>query len=376
MTRSTSWLKNLALAALAFSVFAFAPGSAFAQHGGGGHAGGGGGFGGGHFGGGSSSHSTSSHSTSRPALHTTSTGHPVSSSKSASGNAVVHTPIFRAPAGFGSTGATATPTFTLHGQPSAPRTSVIGFPPSDSHIASVDPALRAGSSPLSFSGQGHQIWQDAPSSARTATLTTRPTPPHRVFPYQPPFAFYPAFGFYPLGFYGGGFCDPFWGSDLALGCGGFGFGLGYGYGGFWGPGYYDNSYSVGSTSGPMDYENDTPSNSYGTYSPAPEQAPDQSTDQSAPPAVADARASETDLYFKDGTSLEVLSYWLDAGKLHYITNYNGEMTIDLSQVDLQRTVDENARHGVDFTLRPNPPAPAQTAPDQQPAPDLQATPQQ
>ena len=189
-----------------------------------------------------------------------------------------HAPIFRAPAGFGSTGATAKPTFTLHGQPSAPRTSVIGFPPSDSHITSVDPALRTGSGPLSFSGQGHQIWQDAPSSAstmdsaralfgHTVTLTTRPMPPHRVFPYQPPFAFYPAFGFYPLGFYGGGFCDPFWGLDPAFGCGGFGggfgfgFGLGYGYGGYWAPGYYDNSYGVGGTSGPMDYENDASSNS-------------------------------------------------------------------------------------------------------------------
>jgi hypothetical protein len=207
----------------------------------------------------------------------------------------------------------------------------------------------------------------------TVTLTTRPTPPHRVFPYQPPFAFYPAFGFYPLGFYGGGFCDPFWGLDPAFGCGGigggFGFGFGYGYGGYWAPGYYDNSYGVGGSSGPMDYQNDASSNSFGTYSPAPNQAPDQSTDQSAPPAGAPA--SETDLYFKDGTSLEVLSYWLDAGKLHYITNYNGEMTIDLSQVDLQRTVDENARHGVDFTLRPNPSAPAQTpaAPNQQPAPN-------
>jgi hypothetical protein len=299
---------------------------------------------------------------------------------------VAHTPIFRAPSGLGSTGATATPTFTLHGQPSAPRTSVIGFPPSDSHMASVDPALRTGSGPLSFSGQGHQIWQDPPSSARTtdtartlfdhsATLTTRPTPPHRVFPYQPPFAFYPAFGIYPLGFYGGGFCNPFWGFDPAYGCGGFGggfgFGLGYGYGGYGGSGYYDNSYAVGGTTGPTDYENDTLSDSNGTYSPAPEQAPDQSTDQSAPSAVANAPASETDLYFKDGTSLEVLSYWLDAGKLHYITNYNGEMTIDLSQVDLQRTVDENARHGVDFTLRPNPPAPAQT-----PTAPEQTTPQQ
>ena len=47
-----------------------------------------------------------------------------------------------------------------------------------------------------------------------------------------------------------------------------------------------------------------------------------------------------------------MSYWLDAGKLHYITNYGGENTLDMSQLDLQRTVDENAHSGVDFTLKP------------------------
>jgi len=38
--------------------------------------------------------------------------------------------------------------------------------------------------------------------------------------------------------------------------------------------------------------------------------------------------------------------------MHYITNYGGENTLDMGQLDLQRTVDENARTGVDFTLKP------------------------
>ena len=75
----------------------------------------------------------------------------------------------------------------------------------------------------------------------------------------------------------------------------------------------------------------------------------QGSDQSRrlPPAPP-----TTLIYLKDGTSYEVMSYWLDAGKLHYITNYGGETTVDMGQLDLQRTVDENARAGVSFTLRP------------------------
>ncbi len=47
-------------------------------------------------------------------------------------------------------------------------------------------------------------------------------------------------------------------------------------------------------------------------------------------------------------------YWLADGKLHYIVNYAGESTVDLDDVDLQRTVDENAKRGVRFTLKPGP----------------------
>jgi len=78
--------------------------------------------------------------------------------------------------------------------------------------------------------------------------------------------------------------------------------------------------------------------------------------------------SATTIYLKDGTSYEVMSYWLDAGKLHYITNYGGETSIDISQLDLQRTVDENAQRGANFTLRPAPATPAAPS-DSAPAPN-------
>jgi hypothetical protein len=288
--------------------------------------------------------------------------------------------------------------FVLHGQSSAPRTSVIGFPPAESHVAPVDPSNRTGSGALSFSGQGHAIWQDSPSSARSSAVVSRPQSeseraifgesssaigrrpiaPHRV---SPPFFgqsgfFYPYYAFAPFGFYGGGFCDPYWGFDPSFGCGGLGFGFGYGFGGYgYGYGYpgyfgggYNSSYNVGSSINSTDYLTDGPADNYSnTFSPDPSAA-QQGTDQ--PAQAAPPAPPTTVIYFKDGTSFDVMSYWLDAGKLHYITNYGGETSVDMNQLDLQRTVDENARAGVNFTLRPAAPAPAQAAPD------TQATPQQ
>jgi hypothetical protein len=57
---------------------------------------------------------------------------------------------------------------------------------------------------------------------------------------------------------------------------------------------------------------------------------------------------------KDGSSFAVSNYWLAGGKLHYVTSYGGDNSVDEAQVDLQRTVNENAARGVDFSLRPQP----------------------
>jgi hypothetical protein len=392
MTRSIPKPKALATIVLAGSVLAFAPGSAFAQHGGGGggHMGGGGfGGGGGHWGGGGSSHSAPASSHSAPARSTPpAASRPQTSStaaNSATGNAVTRAPYF----GRASSSSPGSPTvFVMHGDAARPHTSVIGFPPAESHVSPIDPSVRSGSGALSFSGQGHEIWQDSPATAQgnpldssstsatqralfghSSSFTMHPVPPHRVFNpgFGAPYYYSPAFGFYPLGFYGGGFCDPFSGFDPGFGCGGLGFGYGFGYGypGYFGPGY-DDSYSVGTTTGPTLYDNETPaSDSSGSYTPAPEQGTDPSSQAGAP-----APPPATLIYLKDGTSYEAMSYWLDAGKLHYITNYGGETTVDMGQLDLQRTVDENARIGVDFTLRPAAPVPAspQSTPDSQPAP--------
>ena len=60
------------------------------------------------------------------------------------------------------------------------------------------------------------------------------------------------------------------------------------------------------------------------------------------------------LVLKDGTTYAVTDYWLMGGRLHYITSYGGENDIDINQLDLQETVDENAQRGINFTLRPTP----------------------
>jgi hypothetical protein len=47
-------------------------------------------------------------------------------------------------------------------------------------------------------------------------------------------------------------------------------------------------------------------------------------------------------------------YWLDGGDFHYTVKYGGESRIALDQVDVQKSIDENAKRGVKFTLKPKP----------------------
>ena len=73
------------------------------------------------------------------------------------------------------------------------------------------------------------------------------------------------------------------------------------------------------------------------------------------------------LFLKDGSVYALTDYWVAGGKLHYMTNYGGENSIDLDKIDIQRTVDVNSKRGIDITLRPAPaPAPESQGPEQQP----------
>jgi hypothetical protein len=81
-------------------------------------------------------------------------------------------------------------------------------------------------------------------------------------------------------------------------------------------------------------------------------------------AIADIAATEsvqsnpdqeiTMLVLKEGISFAVTDYWVENGKLGYVTTYGRENIIDLDQVDLDQTVKLNSLRGVPFVLRPRP----------------------
>ncbi len=60
------------------------------------------------------------------------------------------------------------------------------------------------------------------------------------------------------------------------------------------------------------------------------------------------------VYLKDGTTLAADDYWAVDGQFHYRVKYGGESSVDMDQVDMQRTVDENAKRGVRFTMKSKP----------------------
>jgi hypothetical protein len=213
-------------------------------------------------------------------------------------------------------------------------------------------------------------------SAAVVAAAEHPFQPVRPgYPYYP---YYPYSGYYPyyggLGFGWGGFgpCDPFWG------CNGYGFGYGFGggFGYFGGLGSYGGN-SGGYGSGWTDESSegsgnvtspDNPS-SYLYAAPGSGSAQAEDSANAVPPAPADSAAQQTYvlLYLKDGSSFAVSDYWMANGKLHYVTSYGGENAVDEGQIDLQRTVNENAARGVDFSLHPER-LPSGDAPAQNPEP--------
>jgi hypothetical protein len=228
------------------------------------------------------------------------------------------------------------------------------------------------------------------SGATSNAMRTRPFaqsitgPPHvpgRPFRNRPIF-FGPGFG---PGFGFGGCFGPFF-----FGCGGgffgggfgFGFGLGYGYGycdPFWGcPAGFYGSYYNGGYYGNQIYNQSTDDSSVSN-----EFNPSRYWGPSAPPeetggggGSASSSDGEVVLFLKDGTVYAITDYWIADNKLHYVTNYGGENSIPLDQLDMQRTVDTNAKRGINITLRPTPQQQAAPEPDAPPpAPEAQPAPQ-
>ena len=210
-------------------------------------------------------------------------------------------------------------------------------------------------------------------------------------------------GFGGWGFRGSGF-----------GCWGCGFGWGFswgwgwpwtfGWGPAWGwPGpYYDpwwwNPYSYAYPAYPYDdygppyappASDDSDYGDYYSYGPPyapPPDADDSYGDSTAQSQSAPATNYSSDpgpttgnvaesmptilLYLTDGTVYPATQYWVSGSTLHYVVAYGGESTVPIDQVDMRRTIDENAKRGVRFNLRPrsyrNPttsvPAPPSVAP--------------
>jgi hypothetical protein len=213
------------------------------------------------------------------------------------------------------------------------RNTTIGFPSSPVfHPGPVTTSGGIAANPrgLTFYGDGHDLWTDGARVGTTSrTLSARQASVYgglhrRGYPLPRGPIYFPVF--FPVGIFSGfgwgfgfGGCDPYWG--WAYGCEGFGYGgSGYDFGNS--PAYY----------GPSEPD----------YIPVPSDA--NSSDEQ----------DEVVLYLKDGTVYLISDYWLADNQIHYVTSDGAEHRIDLDQVDLQKSVDVNAKRGVTFTLRPAP----------------------
>ena len=56
---------------------------------------------------------------------------------------------------------------------------------------------------------------------------------------------------------------------------------------------------------------------------------------------------------KDGSVFLMRDYWVANGKIHYV-NGGGENELPLDEVDIQKTVDVNAKRGITVTLKASP----------------------
>ena len=105
-------------------------------------------------------------------------------------------------------------------------------------------------------------------------------------------------------------------------------------------------------------DNDSSSSTSGGHFPRPSFGESLDTQSSANPNSVSGNVAQSTptvlLYLTDGAMYAATDYWIEGGKLHYVVNYSGEEAVGLDELDLQRTVDENAKLGVRFVLKPSP----------------------
>lgn len=127
-----------------------------------------------------------------------------------------------------------------------------------------------------------------------------------------------------------------------------------------------------------DYTGGTATDNYSddaVYSNAPSDSaePAQSPSQPNLTGEVDPESVPAVVYLKDGTSFQITSYWSSGDTLHYVNGQGGESSIDASQIDLARTLSENAKRGIRFPIKPQPSTATPGAPAAPAAPTAQTT---
>jgi len=77
------------------------------------------------------------------------------------------------------------------------------------------------------------------------------------------------------------------------------------------------------------------------------------TQQNAGPLAA---APTMLLYLSDGRTIPAADWWVTEGRLHYVTDTGTNGILDLPQLDLEQTIKQNQKRGLEFHLRFTPPS--------------------
>ena len=72
---------------------------------------------------------------------------------------------------------------------------------------------------------------------------------------------------------------------------------------------------------------------------------------SSGPSAAKAGQPVTLLQLRDGSMYGLTRYWVDEGRLHYVTDYGGEDNVPLERIDFAKTSELNASRGTPFILQ-------------------------
>ena len=74
------------------------------------------------------------------------------------------------------------------------------------------------------------------------------------------------------------------------------------------------------------------------------------------PSSAPSPPTTMILYLKDGRTISATDWWVSLGRLQYITDSGQTGAVDVMQLDLARTNEENHKRGLDFRLKFTPPS--------------------